>query len=197
LNPNHSQAYFQEKWLTLLSGLWSGKRGELEHIARWDNHAWSTVEKCLAEYGIERPTMGDVLWNVEFVLQLQEAGPEISTADESRTNVDYTDMSTSNAFSQLISAEGRWTGLNDSLGVTEKCWSWRHQERAFALIHMTSSLNCVKVLHTCKLYAFLKELLFLLLIFSASWMKKGFSLKLLLHVYAINFWITEMIWQDA
>jgi hypothetical protein len=51
--------------------------------------------------------MGDVLWNVEFVLQLQEAGPEISTADESRTNVDYTDMSTSNAFSQLISAEGR------------------------------------------------------------------------------------------
>jgi serine/threonine protein kinase len=90
-----------------------------------------TVEKCLAEYGVERPTMGDVLWNLEFVLQLQEAGPdisnidsmiqisglpsnakrvsslEISTVDESRTNVDYTDTSTSNAFSQLINAEGR------------------------------------------------------------------------------------------
>ncbi|CAL4895550.1 unnamed protein product [Urochloa decumbens] len=91
-----------------------------------------TVEKCLAEYGVERPTMGDVLWNLEFVLQLQEAGPdmsnidsmnqiselpsnakrvvsslELSTADESRTGIDYSDMSTSNAFSQLINAEGR------------------------------------------------------------------------------------------
>jgi len=91
-----------------------------------------TVEKCLAEYGVERPTMGDVLWNLEFVLQLQEAGPdmsnidsmnqiselpsnakrvvsslELSTADESHTGIDYSDMSTSNAFSQLINAEGR------------------------------------------------------------------------------------------
>ncbi|CAN6336386.1 unnamed protein product [Urochloa humidicola] len=91
-----------------------------------------TVEKCLAEYGVERPTMGDVLWNLEFVLQLQEAGPDMSnidsmnqiselpsnakrvvsslelgTADESRTGIDYSDMSTSNAFSQLINAEGR------------------------------------------------------------------------------------------
>uniref|UniRef100_A0A0A9HPU9 Protein kinase domain-containing protein n=1 Tax=Arundo donax TaxID=35708 RepID=A0A0A9HPU9_ARUDO len=90
-----------------------------------------TVEKCLAEYGVERPTMGDVLWNLEFVLQLQEAGPdisnidsmnqiselpsnvkrvgsiELSTADASRTPIDYSDMSTSNAFSQLVNAEGR------------------------------------------------------------------------------------------
>ncbi|KAF0926642.1 hypothetical protein E2562_026998 [Oryza meyeriana var. granulata] len=90
-----------------------------------------TVEKCLAEYGVERPTMGDVLWNLEFVLQLQEAGPdmsnidsmnqiselpsnanrisslEISTADDSRTAMDYSQMSTSNAFSQLINTEGR------------------------------------------------------------------------------------------
>ncbi|XP_062230836.1 receptor-like protein kinase HERK 1 [Phragmites australis] len=90
-----------------------------------------TVEKCLAEYGVERPTMGDVLWNLEFVLQLQEAGPDISkidsmnqiselpsntkrvssldlsTAVESRMPIDYSDMSTSNAFSQLINAEGR------------------------------------------------------------------------------------------
>ncbi|KAL6608266.1 hypothetical protein ACP70R_041329 [Stipagrostis hirtigluma subsp. patula] len=90
-----------------------------------------TVEKCLAEYGVERPTMGDVLWNLEFVLQLQEAGPDISnidsmnqiselpsnakrvgslemsTADESRTPIDYSDMSTSNAFSQLVNTEGR------------------------------------------------------------------------------------------
>ncbi|KAG8067270.1 hypothetical protein GUJ93_ZPchr0005g15901 [Zizania palustris] len=89
-----------------------------------------TIEKCLAEYGVERPTMGDVLWNLEFVLQLQEAGPdmshinsmnhisglhpntqristlEISTTDESLL-VDYSQMSASNAFSQLMNTEGR------------------------------------------------------------------------------------------
>ena len=82
-----------------------------------------TVEKCLAEYGVERPTTGDVLWNLEFVLQLHEAGPDmsnidrmnqiselhsnanrvssldISTTNQSRMPIEYSDMSTSNAFS--------------------------------------------------------------------------------------------------
>ncbi|CAK9176902.1 unnamed protein product [Ilex paraguariensis] len=91
-----------------------------------------TAEKCLADYGVDRPTMGDVLWNLEYALQLQETGRERElhedsniTASELATqrvvpairstnigsegdNIDGTsDITTSRVFSQLINKEGR------------------------------------------------------------------------------------------
>ncbi|OMO52835.1 hypothetical protein COLO4_36951 [Corchorus olitorius] len=73
----------QEKRLVWQSGQCSERKGMIQKIID-PKIAWSineeslkkfveAVEKCLGEYGVDRPSMGDVLWSLECSLQLQVA----------------------------------------------------------------------------------------------------------------------------
>ncbi|XVF78116.1 hypothetical protein PTKIN_Ptkin14bG0103500 [Pterospermum kingtungense] len=119
--------YFRRQQLTEKSDVYSfGKKGMLDQIMDSNlvgkvNPAslkkyGETAEKCLAEYGIDRPSMGDVLWNLKYALQLEETssalmarGQHVSMIDEgnSGTDDDAEDAATSAVFSQLVNPRGR------------------------------------------------------------------------------------------
>ncbi|KAL5549727.1 hypothetical protein UlMin_004958 [Ulmus minor] len=94
-----------------------------------------TAGKCLAEHGVDRPSMGDVLWNLEYALQLEETSSALMEPEDNSTNhisglqlaplepfdnsvsmiddrhsgtdEDGEDVATSQVFSQLVNPRGR------------------------------------------------------------------------------------------
>ncbi|KAK6930283.1 Protein kinase domain [Dillenia turbinata] len=82
--------------------------------------------KCLLDHGVDRPSMGDVLWNLEFALQLEEnpEGVKVvvnkknddASLDARRANLSMLEESLTSedsdpnaAFSQIMNPQGRLT----------------------------------------------------------------------------------------
>ncbi|KAL3826205.1 hypothetical protein ACJIZ3_022234 [Penstemon smallii] len=93
-----------------------------------------TAVKCVSDVGTERPSMGDVLWNLEFALQLQESaeesggkglGEEMDDIDSfdvtckgSKDQDSCLDMTDSKNSGMSMSIGGRSLASEDSDGLT-------------------------------------------------------------------------------
>ncbi|KAJ0520510.1 putative protein kinase RLK-Pelle-CrRLK1L-1 family [Helianthus annuus] len=123
--------------------LQSARKGTLEEMV--DPHLKGTIQpeafkkftdcslRCLSDHGLERPSMGDVLWTLEFILKLEAKGDETRNEKKSGSSgmvevpiqssdmiamhmntlsldddeYDYDSDDDGNAFSQIVDPKGR------------------------------------------------------------------------------------------
>ncbi|KAJ8753750.1 hypothetical protein K2173_000004 [Erythroxylum novogranatense] len=79
-----------------------------------------TAMKCVADQGIERPSMGDVLWSLEFALQLQESaeqsGQAMGCAKEEEEAFNVWSSCTGKKEPDAFDSDSRSTGMSMSIG---------------------------------------------------------------------------------
>lgn len=99
-------------------------KGEMVHECL--KHFIDTAVSCLSDHGTDRPSMGSVLWNLEYCLQLQSDPDEPKIVAEQKANDAYAmhtelltvaeegeegqaseDHSTEAVFSQIVNPQGR------------------------------------------------------------------------------------------